>query len=245
MPGWSSIHTLVASLPISMFFGPGMMRVNCSSWKCPVTSAKYMSWLRAGRSARCRASASSPSPPFSSTAFGPSVWVLMMMFWPVSPEPLSQPQTVSVAAPAVMSAVRVRVALAWPLAARRARRAPVASPTQTAREPGQGRVGRDERVVLVDDLLIGQTRPDADDPAHPGGARVEQRNRGEYALPGRMRQRRAVGGVVGGGLRGRLAGLVAAGGGLPGSQGGHRRGGPDHGDGTGGRQPERRSGARA
>ena len=34
-----------------------------------------MSWLREGRLARCRASARSPSPPFSSVAFGPSVWV--------------------------------------------------------------------------------------------------------------------------------------------------------------------------
>jgi hypothetical protein len=110
-----------------------------------VTSAKYMSWLRAGSPARCRASASSPSPPFSSTAFGPSVWVLMMMFFPVVPEPLSRPQTVSVAAPAVMSAVRVRVALARPLAASRDRRAPVASPTQTAGQPGSPGVGSPER----------------------------------------------------------------------------------------------------
>jgi hypothetical protein len=92
----------------------------------------------------------------------------------------------------------------------------------------------------VDDLLIGQPRPDADDPAHPGSARVQQRNGREDALKGRMRQRRAVGGVVGGGLRGRLAGLVPACGGLPGRQRGHRRGGPDHGDTSPGRQPERR-----
>lgn len=33
----------------------------------------------------------SQSPPFSSAAFGPTMWVLMMMFWPVFPEPSSQP----------------------------------------------------------------------------------------------------------------------------------------------------------
>ena len=32
-------------------------------------------------------------PPFSSVAFGPSVCVLMMMFFPVFPAPFSQPQT--------------------------------------------------------------------------------------------------------------------------------------------------------
>jgi hypothetical protein len=69
----------------------------------------------------------------------------MMMFFPVVSEPLSRPQTVSVAAPAVMSAVRVRVALARPLAASRDRRAPVASPTQTAGQPGSPGVGSPER----------------------------------------------------------------------------------------------------
>ena len=113
-----------------------MVRLNCGSWKCPVTSAKYMSWLREGRAARCRASAMSPSPPFSSVAFGPSVSVLMMMFWPVFPEPSSQPQMVSVAAPAVMSAVSTSVALAWPPAASSASSVPVESPTQTAGQPG-------------------------------------------------------------------------------------------------------------
>ena len=77
-------------------------------------------------------------------AFGPSVWVLMMMFSPVCPEPLSQPQTVSVAAPAVMSAVSTRVALACPLAANRDSSAPVASPTHTAGQPGSPGEGSPE-----------------------------------------------------------------------------------------------------
>ena len=84
----------------------------------------------------------SPSPPFSSVAFGPSVWVLMMMFWPVLPEPFSEPQTVSVAAPTVMSAVSTSVALAWPLAASPASSVPVESPTHTAGQPGSEGVGR-------------------------------------------------------------------------------------------------------
>ena len=119
-----------------------MVRLNCGSWKCPVTSAKYMSWLREGRLARCRANAMSPSPPFSSAAFGPSVWVLMMMFWPVFAEPYSQPQTVSVAAPAVMSAVSTSVALAWRPAASAASSVPAESPTQTAGQPGSPGDGR-------------------------------------------------------------------------------------------------------
>ena len=119
-----------------------MVRLNCGSWKCPVTSAKYMSRLREGRAARCRASARSPSPPFSSMAFGPSVWVLMMMCSPVFPEPFSQPQTVSVAAPAVMSAVSTSVAVAWPPAASPDSSVPVESPTQTAGQPGSPGAGR-------------------------------------------------------------------------------------------------------
>src|ERR1035438_4669554 len=146
MSGWSSIQTLVASLPISAFLGFGMVWMNCGSWKCPVTSAKYMSWLRAGRLARCLARATRPSPPFSSVAFGPSVWVLMMMFWPVCPEPFSEPQTVSVAAPGVMSAVSTSVARAWPLAASPDSSVPVESPTHTAGQPGSEGVARPDAV---------------------------------------------------------------------------------------------------
>jgi hypothetical protein len=77
MSGWSSIQTLVASLPISAFLGFGMSWVNCGSWKCPVTSAKYMSWLREGRPARYWARARSPRPPFSSA-------------WQACPSPLRE-----------------------------------------------------------------------------------------------------------------------------------------------------------
>ena len=52
------------------------------------------------------------------------------------PEPSSQPQSVSVAAPAVMSAVSTSVALAWPPAASAASSLPAESPTQTAGQPG-------------------------------------------------------------------------------------------------------------
>ena len=175
------------------------------------------------------------------------------MFSPVCPEPLSQPQNRvgGGAGGDVGGEHEGRAGLAAGGQPGQFGAGGVADPHRRAAgvvrrgQPGRRRVGRDERVVLVDDLLIGQARPGADNPQHTRVARVQQRDGREDALPGGMRQRRGVGGVICGGLRGALAGLVAAGGGLPGIQGEHRRGGPDQGDGVLGGRPERRGIPRA
>ena len=189
----------------------------------------------------------SPSPPFSSVAFGPSVWVLMMMFWPVFPAPFSQPQTVSVAAPD--GDVRGEHERRARLAARREHgqlgAGRVADPHRGAariargRQAGCRRIARDERVVLVDHLVVGQPGPGHDHAEHPGVPRVEQRNRVEYALPDGMGQRGSVGRVVHGGLSGGLARLVAADRRLARIQREHRRRGPHQRDPAPGRCPER------
>ena len=247
MSGWSSIHVLTAPWPTSGWARFRMVRLNCGSWKCPVTSAKYMSWLREGRAARCRASAMSPSPPFSSVAFGPSVWVLMMMFWPVSPEPSSQPQMRL--GRRARGDVRGEHERGAGLAARgqcgQLGAGRVADPDGRAagiaggRQARCRRIGRGERVVLVDDLIVGQPGPGDDHAEHPGVLRVEQRNRLEYALEDRIRQRGSVRRVIDGRQGGDLARHVAAGRRLGQIQRELWRHGPDHGDPAPGRRPER------
>ena len=171
-----------------------------------------------------------------------------MMFSPVCPEPLSQPpdRLGGGAGGDVGGEHEGRAGLTAGGQPGQFGAGGVADPHRRAAgvarrgQPGGGRVARGERVVLVDDLVVRQAGPGDDDPEHTGVARVEQRNRIEDALPGRMRQRRGVGGVVRGRLHGGLAGLVAAGGGLPGIEGEHRQSGADQGDGAAGGRPERR-----
>src|SRR5690242_3532574 len=94
-----------------------------------------------GRHAKCFASASIPSAPFSSVAFGPSVWVLTMSGFAPGLLPGSRPHTVSVAATEVIAALSFAVTVACREAALRDRSLPVASPTHTAGQPGSPAVG--------------------------------------------------------------------------------------------------------
>ena len=94
--------------------------------------------------------------------------------------------------------------------------------------------------VLIDDLVVGQPGPDADHPQHPGISRVEQRDRLQDALPGRMGECCRVRRIVRARLRRCLPRFVAAGGGLAEVQVEYWRRGPYQGDAALGRRPERR-----
>ena len=113
------------------------------------------------------------------------------------------------------------------------------SRNRRGRQAGCRRIGSGERVVLVDDLVVGHPRPGDDHAEHSGVLRVEQRNRLEYALPGRIRQCGSVRHVIGGRLDGDLARHVTAGCRLSQIQREHWRRGPDQGDPASGRCPER------
>ena len=205
--------------------------MNCGNWKWPVTMAKYRS-RRRGCRAKYRASASMPSAPFSSVAFGPSVCVLTIRPLSVigaragqhAPDRLGgrvrrdrrgerQGHGRAAAAGAVLEGLPGLVADP------QCRAAGIAGNGQT----GRVRVRRDERVVLVVHLVVRHARPHDDHAAHAGVLRVQQRHGREDPVESGVGHHGGVLLEVGGGLLGRAAAAVAAGGGLAGRERERRR----------------------